>query len=163
MVVDSAVDMLSSCEALLPECDIFIACAAVADYRPERVAEQKLKKQSSQTLQLSLIANPDILADVARLEKRPFTIGFAAETEQLEAQAENKRKLKGLDLIAANQVGGKQGGFESAENALLLLWEGGREWLPMMAKDRLARELATRIVQRYRATRQTDHAQGDRT
>ncbi len=102
--------------------------------------------------------NPDILAEVAAREGGPFTVGFAAETEQLEAYAETKRTVKGLDLIAANQVGGKLGGFESDENALLLIWQGGREWLPMMTKDLLAHALAEKIAQQYLTTVQITHS-----
>lgn len=153
---ERAADMHREVMARVEGCDIFIGVAAVADYRPDQPATHKLKK-SHTPLQLALVPNPDILAEVAALDQGPFTVGFAAETEQLETYAETKRAVKGLDLIAANQVGGKQGGFESDENALLLVWQGGREWLPMMAKDLLARTLAERISQQYLTAVHTTH------
>ncbi len=148
--VETAAQMHSAVMRRVQACDIFIGVAAVADYRPVSVADQKLKK-SGERLSLVLEPNPDILAEVAALEEGPFTVGFAAETERLEENAEAKRRNKGVDLIAANQVGTRVGGFESAENALLLLWDGGRESLPMMSKDSLALNLVEVIVKRYRA------------
>ena len=148
--VETAVEMHAAVTSEIGDCDIFIGVAAVADYRPQRVAEEKIKKHE-QTLSLELVRNPDILAEVAAREKAPFTVGFAAETEQLEAFAEAKRRSKGLDLIAANLVGASEGGFESDRNSLLLLWAGGREALPLMDKRSLAQCLAERIVAQYRA------------
>ncbi|MEN8166728.1 MAG: bifunctional phosphopantothenoylcysteine decarboxylase/phosphopantothenate--cysteine ligase CoaBC [Pseudomonadota bacterium] len=147
--VETADAMWHAVMARLEACDIFIGVAAVADYRPVMTAGQKIKK-SIERLELALEPNPDILAEVAALEHGPFTVGFAAETERLEAHAEAKRHAKGIDLIAANRVGGADGGFESEENALLLLWEEGRESLPMMPKSLLARQLADRISEQYR-------------
>ena len=116
--------------------------------RPVRVAGQKIKK-SSDKLDLNLILNPDILAEVAGLDGRPFCVGFAAETEQLEIHAEAKRRAKGVDLIAANLVAAGLGGFETEENALLLLWEGGKVQFPLMNKSDLARQVAEQISQQY--------------
>ncbi len=129
--------------------DIFIAAAAVGDYRPEACAPHKLKK-SGKPLALELIQNPDILAEVSALPDRPFLIGFAAETEDLERHARDKLQRKGLDLIAANQVGESQG-FESSENALLLLWADGREQLAQADKATLARRLVEHIALRLQA------------
>ncbi|MET0052267.1 MAG: bifunctional phosphopantothenoylcysteine decarboxylase/phosphopantothenate--cysteine ligase CoaBC [Candidatus Thiodiazotropha sp.] len=128
--------------------DIFIGVAAVADYRPRQVADEKIKKNRDIVI-LELVRNPDILAEVAARDDRPFCVGFAAETEQVETYAEVKRQAKSLDLIAANQVGTREGGFESDRNALLLLWDGGREALPMMPKRELAQRLAEVIAERY--------------
>ena len=146
--VETAREMHREVMARAAQADIFIGVAAVADYRPSDLAPQKLKK-AQEDLRLELVPNPDILAAVARLESGPFTVGFAAETEHLETHAENKLRIKDLDMIAANRVGEGVGGFESDQNALLLLWEGGREWLPMMPKESLARILAERIAQHY--------------
>jgi phosphopantothenoylcysteine decarboxylase/phosphopantothenate--cysteine ligase len=148
--VETAQEMRQAVMARVDASDIFVGVAAVADYRPKQVAEQKIKKQM-QTLQIELVRNPDILAEVAALEQPPFTVGFAAETEQVEAFAEAKRVAKGIDMIAANQVGGGTGGFETDENALTLLWRGGKAQLPMMDKIRLAGRLADYIVQQYHA------------
>jgi phosphopantothenoylcysteine decarboxylase/phosphopantothenate--cysteine ligase len=146
--VETATEMFDVVMDKAKTTDIFIGVAAVADYRPAQSAPQKIKK-STQPLQLTLVPNPDILAAVAALEPAPFTVGFAAETEQLERHAEAKLALKGLDLIAANDVGEGPGGFASEENALLLIWEDGREWLPLMSKRRLAQKLAEKIAARF--------------
>jgi phosphopantothenoylcysteine decarboxylase/phosphopantothenate--cysteine ligase len=136
-------------EAVLVEAaasDVFVAAAAVGDFRPRDVASHKLKKASSDSgLELSLVQNPDILAEVAALEPRPFVVGFAAETERVEEYARAKLERKRLDLIAANEVGADLG-FERADNALLLLWPGGREALERGDKADLARALVARIA-----------------
>ncbi len=149
--VETAAQMNEAVLQRVQNSEIFVGVAAVADYRPVSTADQKIKK-SAQPLRLTLEPNPDILAAVAALEGGPFSVGFAAETECLEEYAEAKRLSKGVDLIAANQVGIGVGGFESAENALLLLWDGGRESLPMMPKERLALKLAEAIAERYHTT-----------
>ena len=129
--------------------DIFISAAAVGDYRPEVFTTSKLKK-SGKPLALELVQNPDILSEVASLPKRPFLVGFAAETDDLERYARDKLARKGLDMIAANQVG-ESLGFECGENALLLLWPGGREQLGLADKNVLAQSLIERIAARYAA------------
>lgn len=137
------------------QADIFIACAAVADYRPVEVAGEKIKKEAGETLTLALVRNPDILAEVSALRVgRPFCVGFAAETQDVEDYAERKRQAKGLDMIAANQVGASLG-FESDDNALLVLWEGGRETLERQPKTRLAARLVDLIVERFDAQTST--------
>jgi phosphopantothenoylcysteine decarboxylase/phosphopantothenate--cysteine ligase len=130
------------------ECDIFVGCAAVADYRPEVVADQKIKKNNEQ-MEIHLVRNNDILATVAALSKAPFTVGFAAETQAPETYAEKKRIAKKIDMIAANLVGASEGGFERDENALTLLWEGGQKRLPLADKGMLAEQLVTLITERY--------------
>ncbi|MEW8395428.1 MAG: phosphopantothenoylcysteine decarboxylase, partial [Candidatus Thiodiazotropha sp.] len=87
----------------------------------------------------------------AALEHPPFTVGFAAETGQVEQYADEKRRRKQLNMIAANRVGSDEGGFESEQNALILLWQDAREELPMMAKSALAQRLAERIAEQYNA------------
>ncbi|MFD2167372.1 bifunctional phosphopantothenoylcysteine decarboxylase/phosphopantothenate--cysteine ligase CoaBC [Thalassotalea euphylliae] len=116
----SAADMHTEALSAAPNADVFVACAAVADYRVANVADQKIKKHED-AMQINLVKNPDIVADVAGLtENRPFTVGFAAETQDVEQYARGKLKKKNLDLIAANNVSTKGIGFNSDDNALTL-------------------------------------------
>lgn len=147
--VETAAQMHRASMQAVADADLFVACAAVADYRPISPASQKIKKEAD-TLTLELVRNPDILRDVAALPERPFCVGFAAETEHLEAYAEAKRRSKGVDMIAANQVGAEKG-FEMDDNALLVLWEGGRSALPQQPKQRLAEQLVSLIAERMDA------------
>ena len=103
------------------------------------------KVDGASGLELSLVQNPDILAEVAALPKRPFVVGFAAETNDVEAHARAKLERKKLDLIAANEVGAGRG-FERDDNALLLIWPGGSEPLAQADKASLARALVARIA-----------------
>ena len=130
--------------------DIFIACAAVADYRPVQVSQQKMKKQQDEVT-LTLVRNPDILATVAALESSPFCVGFAAETENLIEHARAKLEGKKLDMIAANRVGehASGGGFNSETNALHVFWNDGDLCLPMTTKAVLAQQLLQLIADRY--------------
>jgi phosphopantothenoylcysteine decarboxylase/phosphopantothenate--cysteine ligase len=144
--VRSAREMRAAVLARAAQSDVFVAAAAVGDFRPHSVATQKLKKAGASTLELSLVQNPDILAEVAALAERPFVVGFAAETEHVEEYARAKLESKRLDLIAANQVGAELG-FEREDNALLLLWRDGREELPRAHKRELAHRLVARIAQ----------------
>ncbi|MCP3668173.1 MAG: bifunctional 4'-phosphopantothenoylcysteine decarboxylase/phosphopantothenoylcysteine synthetase, partial [Gammaproteobacteria bacterium] len=146
--VESALEMAAAVDEQVAGCDLFVACAAVADYRPQAAAPAKIKKQH-ETLSLEMIRNPDILSAVAARSDPPFTVGFAAETENVEVYAEQKRQSKGIDMIAANRVGGSGGGFECDENALTLLWEGGRQELPMRDKGALAMAMVDTIAERY--------------
>ena len=147
--VESAQQMRDAVFTSLPGTAIFIACAAVADFRPAKPVGQKIKK-TQETLTLELIRNPDILSEVSSLSERPFCVGFAAETQDVEAYAEGKRRAKGLDMIAANQVGVSQG-FEADDNALLVLWDGGRKALAKQPKSVLAEQLVNLIVDRFDA------------
>ena len=136
-------------EAMLEQArqaDIVIATAAVADYRPAQVFASKLKKQGG-PLTLELVENPDILRELAALHPRPFLVGFAAETENLEAHARAKLVAKGVDLIAANAVGAGVG-IETADNALSVFWAGGARALPRADKRVLARQLIALIAER---------------
>ncbi len=150
MDVLSAEEMYRTVMALAPEQDIFIGAAAVADYRPDDVKTQKIKKTSEEIV-LRLARNPDILAAVAALPHPPFTVGFAAETENLEQHAREKLEKKSLDLIAANQVNAPGIGFGSEDNALQLYWRGGSKELPRSPKPAIARELIQVVYDRYRA------------
>ena len=146
--VESATAMHAAVMKHIADCAIFAAAAAVADYRPERKAPHKLKKRPD-SIDLRLVPNPDILAEVAARDPAPFTLGFAAETETLEANARDKLHRKGLDMIAANLVGGEEGGFDRDDNAVLLLWREGRRELPLMPKQQIAREIAETLAERY--------------
>ena len=128
---------------------IFIGCAAVADYRIADVAEQKIKK-SAEEMTLKLVKNPDIIADVAHLtEKPPFTVGFAAETQNVADYAKDKLTRKNLDMICANDVSGGQV-FGQDHNALHLFWKHGEKALPQADKNTLAEALVNEIMARYR-------------
>jgi phosphopantothenoylcysteine decarboxylase/phosphopantothenate--cysteine ligase len=137
--VRSAQQMFDTVMQHVTDCDIFISTAAVADYRPVQVADQKIKK-TNDTLTLKLQRNPDILAEVAALQDGPFTVGFAAETENLEQHAREKLKRKGLDMISANLVG-ENTAFEADENALLILTATDKQQLPSTNKTMLGRQL----------------------
>ncbi len=148
--VESAVEMREAVMERAHQADIFIATAAVADYRAANPAEQKIKK-TRDALTLELVRNPDILAEVAALRShRPFTVGFAAETHDVLRYAEDKRRRKNLDMIAANQVGVAGSGFESEQNELHVLWEGGERVLPLADKTLLGQQLMALIAERYR-------------
>jgi phosphopantothenoylcysteine decarboxylase/phosphopantothenate--cysteine ligase len=149
--VETALEMEAAVMARVADCELFVATAAVADYRPTMVASSKLKKLTDE-LTLQLVRNPDILARVAALPTPPFTVGFAAETDDPEGYAKGKLEAKHLSMIAANRVGSGAGGFETDENALICLWPGGgRRELPMMSKAALATALADLIAERYAA------------
>ncbi|MDG2947198.1 bifunctional phosphopantothenoylcysteine decarboxylase/phosphopantothenate--cysteine ligase CoaBC [Bisgaard Taxon 10/6] len=131
---------------------VFIGCAAVADYRAAEVSEQKIKKTGdNDELALKLVKNPDIIADVAHLtERRPFVVGFAAETQDVERYARDKLVRKNLDMICANNVAGGSV-FGADQNALHLFWKDGEKLLPTASKSELAKTLVEEIVARYRA------------
>ena len=154
--VESALQMHAAVFDALPGSDLFIACAAVADFRPVEVAQRKIKK-TDERLTLQLERNPDILAEVAAHAERPFCVGFAAETHDLEDYAERKRRTKGLDMIAANLVSASQG-FETDDNALLVIWEGGKASLPTQHKSQLAVQLVDLIVDRFDAQTATENS-----
>ncbi|EGR4320499.1 bifunctional phosphopantothenoylcysteine decarboxylase/phosphopantothenate--cysteine ligase CoaBC [Vibrio cholerae] len=138
--VQSGLEMHSAVMKEATSHQIFIACAAVADYRPQTVAEQKIKKsRDNDTLTIEMVKNPDIVASVAALtENRPFTVGFAAETQDVETYARSKLVRKNLDMICANDVSIAGQGFNSNDNALTLFWKEGQHSLPLTSKDALA-------------------------
>lgn len=145
--VRSAQQMLDAVMQQVTTSDIFISTAAVADYRPVQVAEHKIKK-TDDTLTLELQRNPDILAEVAALKDGPFTVGFAAETENLEQHALEKLKRKNLDMIAANLVG-EGVAFETEENTLLILTATDKQQLATASKTVLGRQLIEAIAKHY--------------
>lgn len=150
--VESAQQMYDAVMQHAAEADIFIACAAVADYRVDRAAEQKMKK-SDAAMTIELVPNPDILAAVSALEQRPFCVGFAAETEQLEKYALDKLERKKLDLIAANPVGDGGSGFETETNQLEVFWRDGKLSIARAAKSEVAKQLIDLIAERYTGAR----------
>ena len=143
--VESAQNMLDAVMENVDNKDIFIGCAAVADYRVSDIATSKIKK-SAEEMQLALVRNPDILATVASLANRPFMVGFAAETHDVEAYARDKLKRKNLNMIAANDVSVAGLGFNADANALRIFWPQGSQDLPATDKLTLARQLLSLIV-----------------
>jgi len=159
--VKSAEEMLSSVKENINDCDIFIGCAAIADYRPIDIASQKIKKNSEQ-MQLTLVRNPDILRWVSESrdclnkdkedqnkdrENKMFVVGFAAESEKLKEFAMGKLKNKNLDMICANDISLPNLGFNSEKNALLILNKQGDETLlPAMSKKEIAKKVLAEVV-----------------
>lgn len=149
--VVSAEDMCAAVLSHADHCDIFIGCAAVADYTCKNPAAQKIHKQSA-VLTLELERTPDIIAQLAQCKKKPFIVGFAAETENLLTNAKEKCKRKGLDVIVANQVG--EGlGFDVDENAVTVLWQDEAKTYARMSKQQLARQLVALITELYKRGR----------
>lgn len=148
--VETAAEMYATVIKHTAEQSIFIAAAAVADYTPDIVQTEKIKKQGHSS-QLSLRKTQDIVASVASLENKPFTVGFAAETHNLEQYAQDKLIRKKLDMIAANWVGKAEGGFDSDKNALQVYWHNGQKSFTMTDKTQLASQLLTLIAERIHA------------
>ena len=146
VMIESAEQMLASVLEDIDACDIFIGCAAVADFRPAHQAEQKIKKGSSDTISLLLSKNPEIIATVAQRTNKPFTVGFAAETENMLEYARGKLEQKNLDLIAANDVSNTEIGFNSDENALTLISDKQQLVLEQASKAVLAQQLIRHIA-----------------
>jgi len=148
--VETAAQMLEAVQRELPGTHVLVATAAVADYRPLAVAGRKIKKQAG-GMTLEMTPTTDILATVAASAQRPFTVGFAAETDAVEQHAREKLERKNLDMIAANEVGATKA-FDCDDNALLVLWRGGgRVELPHASKRELARALVALIAERHGA------------
>ena len=149
--VTTALEMQAAVMAQIGQQHIFIASAAVADYRAATVASEKMKKQGDDdNITLQLVKNPDIVAGVAALqENRPYVVGFAAETRNVEEYARQKRVRKNLDLICANDVAQAGQGFNSDTNALHLFWQEGEKRLPLSDKSLLGQQLIDEIVSRY--------------
>ncbi|NQZ53536.1 MAG: bifunctional phosphopantothenoylcysteine decarboxylase/phosphopantothenate--cysteine ligase CoaBC [Piscirickettsiaceae bacterium] len=152
--VETAQQMHDAVMNEIKSCDIFIACAAVSDYKPERAENNKIKKAGHDRLQLNLVATVDIVSTVASQKDKPFIVGFAAETEQVVTYAKDKLQQKKLDMIAANQVGEKLG-FATEDNELQVFWPQGSQTLPLAPKVQLARDLMTLIIEHYNAKNST--------
>jgi phosphopantothenoylcysteine decarboxylase/phosphopantothenate--cysteine ligase len=149
--VETTQEMALAVEDSLDACDIFISCAAVSDYRPIQVQQEKIKKNSEQSIQIELEPTIDIVSTVTNRHNKPsFVVGFAAETQNLTEYAKSKLARKKLDMIAANWVGENQG-FAVDDNALHIIWTDGEQTLPLMPKTQLARELMTLIIKRFYA------------
>ncbi|MCK9999617.1 bifunctional phosphopantothenoylcysteine decarboxylase/phosphopantothenate--cysteine ligase CoaBC [Providencia rettgeri] len=147
--VMSGLEMYEQVHQTIAEQNIFIGCAAVADYRAKNIAENKIKKQGDE-VSITLIKNPDIVASVGNLKhNRPYVVGFAAETQNVEEYARQKRQQKQLDLICANDVSLADNGFNSDNNALHLFDANGDTRLPHCNKNELSHYLLDEILQRY--------------
>ncbi|MEM9056330.1 MAG: bifunctional phosphopantothenoylcysteine decarboxylase/phosphopantothenate--cysteine ligase CoaBC [Pseudomonadota bacterium] len=153
--VTTAAQMSDAVHRHVGDADIFVSTAAVADYRPAAVAAQKMKKTGAD-LQLELTQNADILASVAALDDAPFTVGFAAETNDVERHARDKLARKRLNMIAANRVAcpdssGEKLGFDCDDNALAVYWDAGEQSLERAPKAELAQRLIALVADRWRA------------
>lgn len=147
--VTTALEMQTAVNASVAEQHIFISCAAVADYRAVAIADEKIKKQGDE-ITIQMVKNPDIVAGVGAMKAhRPYVVGFAAETRNVEEYAQQKRIRKNLDLICANDVSLAGHGFNSDTNALHLFWQDGNLRLPLTDKQQLAQALLNEIVSRY--------------
>lgn len=144
--IESAEQLLNEALVYAPQSDAFIGCAAVADYRAGEVATQKMKKQGDE-LTLTLVKNPDVIAAVANIEKnRPYTVGFAAETQNVESYAKGKLVNKNLDMICANDVSQSGLGFNSDQNALTLYWQNRQLELPVSSKSTIALKVIEQLA-----------------
>jgi phosphopantothenoylcysteine decarboxylase/phosphopantothenate--cysteine ligase len=146
--VISAQNMLDATEATLGKCQLFIGCAAVADYRPADAAEQKIKK-GGDTMRIELVRNPDIVSTVAHHRARPVTVGFAAETQDLIRYAKGKLENKNLDLIVANDVSNTAIGFNANDNAVTAIWKEGQLIIDQKDKNQLAVQLVALIAKQF--------------
>ncbi len=151
VAVESAIDMHEAVLSRAHDHHIYIGAAAVADYSPALISPTKIKKQADCTT-LILNKTKDILADLTQLESHPFTVGFAAETNDLSVYALDKLATKKLDMIAANVVGAAIGGFDSDVNALHVFWANGEQLFPMTDKTLLAAQLIDLIATRYKSS-----------
>ena len=142
----SAKDMYQATMQHVTECDIFIASAAVADFRPVTIAEQKMKKTGKDTMTIYMVKNPDIVASVAALENRPFVVGFAAETNNVLDYARDKMQRKKLDMIIANDVSDSAIGFNTDHNAVTVISTNKETVLPEVSKSHLARTIIQTIA-----------------
>jgi len=155
--VETAQQMYDAVMKDIEQFDIFIACAAVADYKPEQVKNNKIKKADHSDLQLNLLPTKDIVLTVAEQKLKPFIVGFAAETENLTEYAKQKLQGKKLDMIAANRVG-ERIGFAVDDNSLQVFWQSGSQVLPLASKTQIARDLMTIIIERYDAKDSTKNS-----
>jgi len=141
----SARQMLEQCKELCTDSDIFIACAAVADYRPAEIKSRKIKK-GPEHISLEMVRNPDIVAAIAGGDTRPFTVGFAAETNDVVDSAREKMQRKGLDMIVSNDVSLQTIGFNSDDNEVTVIWPTGEQILPQSSKTNIARQIIELIA-----------------
>jgi len=149
--VMTAEEMYMATHDNVAEADVFVAAAAVSDYRPAQSSLQKIKKREA-SMQIDLVRSQDILASVAGLHDAPFTVGFAAETENVRDYALGKLKDKKLDMIVANKVG-DDCGFDCDDNAVDVFWRDGEQGFPQAAKTELAHQIIGLVAKRYAMTR----------
>lgn len=149
IMIESAEELFAATHAHIDNVDIFIAVAAVSDYRPRTAKSSKIKKTRAE-MTVDLVKSPDILVSVAKLARGPFTVGFAAETDRIREYALAKLAAKQLDMIVANEVGAGIG-FEQDENAAHVFWRNGDQAFPLVHKSALAQELIGLIAARYTA------------
>ena len=146
--ITSALDLHKAALAEAPGADLFIGAAAVADYRVQHPASGKMKKGDDDTISLTLVQNPDIIAEVSHLERRPkMVVGFAAETHNLLEHARTKRANKGLDMIIANDVSAPQTGFGSELNAVHLITAATEEQLTLASKQVIAEQIISALAE----------------
>ncbi len=157
IAVETAADMYAAVLEQAVSSQIYIGAAAVADYTVADVPAHKIKKNQAH-LSLDLHKTPDILASVAALPSPPFTVGFAAETQNLENHARSKRIAKALDMVAGNWVGRAEGGFGADDNALYVCWDGGDMYLPMRPKQQLAEQLINLVAEHYHAQNSSENS-----
>jgi len=156
IAVETAEQMYASVHERIGAADVFIGCAAISDYRPQSPATQKIKRKAEE-MSLALVRSPDTLASVAALDDGPFTVGFAAETQDVIGHARGKLADKGVDMMAANLVG-PCCGFDQETNALTVLWDGGQVQLDDAPKATLAQRLVALIAERLHVARDPDKA-----
>jgi len=149
--VKTAREMYAATHDNIKGVDVFVAAAAVSDYRPADSAKQKIKK-SKETMHLDLVRSEDILASVTKLDDAPFTVGFAAETENVRDYALGKLENKKLDMIVANKVG-DDCGFDCDDNAVEIYWRDGEQIFPKAAKADLAHQIMQLTAQRFEMAR----------
>lgn len=154
--VETAEEMFRASNAAANEADIFIGCAAVADYRPPAAAARKIKRTEPE-MKLDLVRSPDTLASIAALPDGPFTVGFAAETENVSEHARRKLESKHVDMIAANRVG-PACGFDCETNALKVFWKQGSAEIGEDTKLSVARRLIVLVAERFKSARSPDGA-----
>ncbi len=149
-MVESTQEMYDQVMSHVPDSDIFISAAAVADYRPAQKADQKIKKTDDNNMTINLVKNPDILAEVGRHKRQQYVVGFAAETQDLLAYADAKLKTKGADMLVANDVSRSDIGFSSDDNQVVVLTASHEpQYLPVQSKLDTARAIIQLIAKEY--------------
>lgn len=160
--VESAADMYERVHENLDECDILFAVAAVADFRPRKLHDTKIKKsvQESDKWSLELEETLDIVTSVTNIEDKPFIVGFAAETNNVLQHARDKRLRKNLDVIVVNDVSDQSIGFDSLENKVTLIHDGGEVDIPFAAKDVIAERIVNQTLRLLAQTDTSEAANG---
>lgn len=150
IMVESTQEMYDQVMSHVPDSDIFISAAAVADYRPAQKADQKIKKTDDNNMTINLVKNPDILAEVGHHKRQQYVVGFAAETQNLLAYADAKLKNKGADMLVANDVSRSDIGFSSDDNQVVVLTASHEpQYLPVQSKLDTARAIIQLIAKEY--------------